>query len=78
CRAADFSEYAPLTDPAAGKTLEYEREFLKALGGGCQSAYAANFDGEVFRFYHENVGIQKAELGENPLETVRALALGCV
>ena len=78
CRAEDFAEYAPLTDPEAGKTLECEREFLRALGGGCQSAYAANFDGEVFRFYHENVGIQKAELGENPLETVRALALGCV
>ncbi len=78
CRRADLPMYAPLTDLEANRTLELEREFLVALGGGCQSAYAANFDGNVFRFYHENTGYQKIENPKISLSLVRELASGIV
>ena len=81
CRAADASKYGPLTDAAANETLALEREFLKALGGGCQVAYAANFDGKIFRFFHELSGYQKFDMSkvsglENRLSIVRELAAG--
>lgn len=77
CRQSDLDFFAPLTDELANKTLKYEREFLMALGGGCQVAYGANYDGEIFRFYHENTGIQRAILGDNPSQIINELALGC-
>lgn len=77
CRCSDIEIYAPLTDELANRTLKYEREFLVALGGGCQVAYGANYDGKLFRFYHENTGYQKVVLGENPMQLIDELAEGC-
>ena len=77
CRRDDLDFYAPLTDELANKTLMYERNFLVALGGGCQVAYGANYDGELFRFYHENTGYQKVVLGDNPMQLIDELASGC-
>jgi len=62
CRTADFEKFAPLTDSYTNEIFAIEREYLTALGGGCQVAYAANYDGEIFRFYHESVGIQRVKL----------------
>ena len=54
---------------------------MSSLGGGCQSAYAANFDGSVFRIFHEECGFRKVEFPENSglderLSEVRKLAAG--
>ena len=81
CRLSDIPFFAPLTDAAASETLIIEREFLTALGGGCQVAYAANYDGEIFRFFHEHSGIQKIKFSaklslEMKLELVREVAAG--
>ncbi len=76
CRTSDLDTYALLTDAQANRTFELEREFLVALGGGCQSAYAANFDGNTFRFYHENTGYQKIENPNISISVVRELASG--
>ena len=65
CRRGDLPLYAPLTDSAANETFALEREFLTTLGGGCQVAYAANYDGEFFRIFHENTGFQKIAFPEN-------------
>ncbi len=64
CRAEDLDFFKDFSDSTAMDAYLFEREFLKALGGGCQSASAANFDGEVFRFFHENSGVQKIEFPE--------------
>lgn len=65
CRRGDLPLYNPLTDSAANETFALEREFLTTLGGGCQVAYAANYDGEFFRIFHENTGFQKIAFPEN-------------
>ena len=61
-RAEDFDFFKNFSDTVAMDSLSLEREFLKSLGGGCQSASAANFDGQIFRFFHENIGTQKIEI----------------
>lgn len=79
CRRGDLPFFSELFDKSAFETFALEREFLSALGGGCQVAYAANYDGEFFRFYHENTGFQKIAFPENSdfeskLATVREIA----
>lgn len=59
CRAEDFDFCRALTDAGALEALELERAFLRGLGGGCQSAAAANYDGAHFRIFHEEFGFQK-------------------
>lgn len=79
CREDDLRVYASLTDSKTNETFAIEREFLAALGGGCQSAYAANYDGEIFRFFHELTGIQRVRLDgdlQSKLAVVRELAAG--
>jgi|GEM_PF-1024411 len=58
----------PLGDKNAMNSFLLERQFLRTLGGGCQVAHAANFDGEFFRFFHENCGIQKYKFSSSNLE----------
>lgn len=65
CRNADLDLYRPHTDATANETLAMEREFLTALGGGCQTAFAANYDGELFRFFHEDIGYQKIPIDKS-------------
>lgn len=65
CRDADIALYRPHTDAATNETLSLEREFLTALGGGCQTAFAANYDGELFRFFYEDIGYQKIPIAQS-------------
>ena len=79
CRRGYLPFFSEFFDKSAFETFALEREFLSALGGGCQVAYAANYDGEFFRFYHENTGFQKIAFPENSdfeskLATVREIA----
>lgn len=46
-------------DKTAMLCFTLERKFLEALGGGCQAAFAAHYDGEIFHIFHENCGYQK-------------------
>ena len=81
CRAEDAEIYRPITDSQTNMAFALEREFLKSLGGGCQSAYAANCEGDVLRIYHEECGFQKIVFPEggdfaSRMEIVRNLAGG--
>ena len=71
-----------LGDKNAMEAFLLERQFLRTLGGGCQVAHAANFDGEFFRIFHENCGIQKYKFSSSSidemLKEVEALAQGIV
>lgn len=62
CRAEDFEALNPLGDAAAFEALSLERAFLRGLGGGCQSACAANYDGCFLRIFHEEAGFQKLDM----------------
>lgn len=80
CREEDAAFCRNFTDVETGEALALEREFLRALGGGCQTPCGANFDGILFRFFHEHAGLQKISLPresslEDKLKTVREIAL---
>ena len=64
CRNEDLSRFAPADDPKTSLMFRLERCFLTSLGGGCQAAYAANFDGESFRYFHEACGYKKILFSE--------------
>lgn len=68
CRAADAEKFSSANDKFSAKMFAYERRFLESLGGGCQVAYAANFDGENFRFFHEASGYQNIKFAQNTSE----------
>lgn len=81
CRASDSELYAPFSHRPTHDALCLEKEFLKTLQGGCQTACGAYYDGEVFSFFHENTGIQNIKFAQNStleekLKLVRELAEG--
>ncbi len=51
-------EIMQFTHEATTEAFYLERRFLESLGGGCQVAYAAHYDGEKFHIFHENCGYQ--------------------
>lgn len=53
CRLADAPFFERFSHAETSIAARLEREFLRSLGGGCQAAFGANFDGEIFRIFHE-------------------------
>jgi len=51
CRADDFSVYSPIFDAETMLEVSVERLILAALGGGCNSASAAHYDGKTLRVH---------------------------
>jgi hydroxymethylbilane synthase len=83
CRNADVPFFEPLGDAPTALAVSLEREFLAALGGGCQVAYGAYFDGTLFHIFHEKTGYQKIDLsacgGRSEMSArVRLLASGLI
>lgn len=81
CRSEDAEFFAQFSDKPTELAVGLEREFLIALGGGCQVAYGAHFDGKLFHIFHEKVDYQKIDLSEVSdvklmQEKVRMLAMG--
>ncbi len=62
CRAADLDDLRPLFHSPTGVAVEVERALLHRWGGGCQSAFAAHFDGTVLRLFDEKHGLRKLDL----------------
>ncbi|MBR6388895.1 MAG: hydroxymethylbilane synthase [Opitutales bacterium] len=78
CRSADAPFFACFSDAPTALAVELERLFLSSLGGGCQSAFGANFDGKIFRLFHEKIGRAQLDFSglepEKMRENVRAIA----
>jgi len=51
CRADDLPAYSPIFDAQTMLEVSVERMILAALGGGCNSASAAYFDGRTLRVF---------------------------
>ncbi len=80
CRKEDAEFFAQFSDVKATLAVSLEREFLCALGGGCQVAFGANFDGKIFRIFHEKCGYQEFDFSqlssqEDMKHKVREIAL---
>jgi hydroxymethylbilane synthase len=52
-RSQDAPLFSGLSHPTTERAVVYERAFLRALGGGCHTAFAGYFDGAKFYAFHE-------------------------
>lgn len=62
CKASLAPLLQPYLDEATFEAVSLERTFLKMLGGGCQSAFAAHYAEPVLRIFHESIGYLCLEL----------------
>lgn len=78
CRSGEEQRFAGVGDPAAQHALQLERAFLRALGGGCQTAAGGYFDGKTFYGFHEQGGrgVLDCGGGEADVSAVEQLARG--
>ncbi|MBR4598026.1 MAG: hydroxymethylbilane synthase [Opitutales bacterium] len=78
CRADDAEFFGKFSDQKTALAVGLEREFLAALGGGCQAAFGANFDGKAMRIFHEKTGFLQFDFSglapEKMREKVREIA----
>lgn len=56
CREGEEERFLKLTDPETNLAVEIEREFLKMVDGGCQTAFAAHFIDKTLMAFHEDSG----------------------
>jgi hydroxymethylbilane synthase len=76
-RSADAARFAAVLDHRTSRAVTLERAFQAALGGGCQTAFAAHVTADTLWFYHHEIGqrsrpITDAEI-DAPLETARVI-----
>lgn len=67
CRVEDVDTFAPHLDEETAIAVNLERAFLEELGGGCQVAFAVNYEAGKLRIYHKECGKETREL---PVEYV--------
>jgi hydroxymethylbilane synthase len=72
CREAEAAKFAAVFDSATARTVNLERAFQAALGGGCHTAFAAHATGDMLHLFHESAGVQSVPLTAddfaNPVE----------
>jgi hydroxymethylbilane synthase len=76
-RSADAARFAAVLDHRTSRAVTLERAFQAALGGGCQTAFAAHVTADTLWFYHHEIGqrsrpITDAEI-DNPVEAARVI-----
>ncbi len=77
CRKSDAGLFSKISDSKTMLALQLEREFLISLGGGCQSAYAAHYDGSVLHIYHESCGYASYEMDSSaPVDELKGQIRG--
>jgi hydroxymethylbilane synthase len=76
-RTADVARFAPILDRRTSRAVTLERAFQAALGGGCQTAFAAHVTADTLWFYHHEIGLRSLPLSDAeidaPVETARTL-----
>ncbi len=61
-RVEDTERFATLGDHATARAVTVERAFLRALGGGCHTAFGGYFDGSVLHAFHGEHGRRSVEV----------------
>ncbi|HKB91572.1 MAG TPA: hydroxymethylbilane synthase [Opitutaceae bacterium] len=61
-RAEDAANFAPAFDPTTARHVGLERAFQNAMGGGCQTAFAAFVTEDTLYFFHEEIGLRSLPL----------------
>jgi hydroxymethylbilane synthase len=58
-RAETAAALRPNFDPVTWVQVELERAFLRAMGGGCHTAFAVHYDGTAVHVFHDLCGYQR-------------------
>ncbi len=76
-READAGRIRAVLDRRTYRAVTLERAFQAALGGGCQTAFAAHVAADTLWFYHHEIGLRSLPLSDAeidaPVETARAM-----
>lgn len=75
-RAGDADFFSSACDAATSAAVTLERAFLAALGEGCHTAFAVYFDGEVIRFFREDIGARVCGVDDDFSAALRAAPAG--
>lgn len=73
CTGWDLEKYEHLFCEKTKLAVELERDFLRRLGGGCQTPVGAHYDGQVFYVYHPEVGTSTFEFELNELLDIKVV-----
>jgi hydroxymethylbilane synthase len=68
CREAESDLYAVALDPATFGEVTLERALQRAVGAGCQTAFAAHVSGGTLHLYHETTGRRDLPLAAGDLD----------
>lgn len=76
-RVADAERLGAVLDRRTARAVTLERAFQRALGGGCQTAFAAHVTADTLWFYHHEIGLRSLPLSDAeidaPDQTARAM-----
>jgi len=76
-RSADAARFTAVLDARTARFVTLERAFQAALGGGCQTAFAAHVTPDTLWFYHHEIGLRSLPLSDAeidaPVETARVI-----
>jgi hydroxymethylbilane synthase len=76
-RTADAGRFTAVLDHRTSRAVTLERAFQAALGGGCQTAFAAHVSADTLWFYHHEIGQRSRPLSDPeidaPVETAHAI-----
>jgi hydroxymethylbilane synthase len=62
CRVDDAAKFAAVFDTATARSVNLERAFQSALGGGCHTAFAAHATADALYLFHETIGVKRTAL----------------
>ncbi len=75
CRAGDTAPLAAVLDRRTARAVTLERAFQRALGGGCQTAFAAHVTADTLWFYHHEIGLRSLPLTDAEIDAPEPTAL---
>lgn len=73
-RSADAARLSVVLDRRTARAVTLERAFQRALGGGCQTAFAAHVTADTLWFYHHEIGLRSLPLTDAEIDAPEATA----
>ena len=67
-READAARIGAVLDRRTERAVTLERAFQRALGGGCQTAFAAHVTADTLWFYHHEIGLRSLPLSDAEID----------
>ncbi len=73
-RTAEAATFAAVLDARTFRVVTLERAFQRALGGGCQTAFAAHATADTLYFYHHEIGLRTLPLTPQEIDSPETTA----